>query len=113
VKLDRIKANWASWLQGAVWLVGFASIFAQGFLFRRAILAGKSPLNAFSESRYTVTHVLLNPWISIPFLIALLALLVFSIYAGTNTKCKNANWWFIAALLISLISLVLRLARPH
>jgi hypothetical protein len=106
-----MKKTWAGWLVGLIFLMTLAVIVYETVQAMAASRAGQSPLAAFQATRLLIFHVMANPVAFFAYL-ALLVALLFGIVRQISRKAASANdYWFLAAVLIAIVTLVRNVVR--
>jgi hypothetical protein len=106
-----MKKNWVGWLVGLLFLVTLAVIVYEWVQAMTASPAGQSPLAAFQATQQQIFHIMSNQWVFSAYLVLLLALL-FGVLRQISRKTTSRNdFWFLAALLVALVSLVRNFLR--
>lgn len=108
-----MKKNWVGWLVGLIFLVTLAIIVYEWVQAMTAFRAGQSPLAAFQATQQQIFHIMSNPWVFSAYLVLLLALL-FGVLRQISRKTGSTNdYWFLAALLAAIVTLVRNFVRFH
>lgn len=108
-----MKKHWVGWMVGPIVLVTLAVIVYEWVQAMAAFRAGQSPLAAFQATQQRVFHIMSDPWIFSAYL-ALLVVLIFGVVRQIARKTGSTNdYWFLAALLSAIVTLVRNFVRLH
>lgn len=107
------KTGFVRWVTGGIVLLTLGGFFVRNFLTWNATQSGESPQTAFLNSEQRVTHALLNPWVAVALLFALLLLLGLVVWEGKKKGWKTTNWLFFGTIVVSLVALISRLVHSH
>jgi hypothetical protein len=96
-------------------LFAMASVFfvMQVYDLRKLIRLGYSPHDAVQVTGQHMWHLLLNPFVFIPYVILLAAALWFVLYRRHSGQSIEHERWFAAALIVSMGVLLFHLFRGH
>jgi uncharacterized membrane protein len=105
-----------NWIRSTFWLILLASLGFTVYQYVRIMSAyrsSQSPVAAAKATQQQISHFMANPWLFFPYL-ALLLVLLFYVIRQISRKTGNRNdFWFLAALLVAVVSLVRNFLRFH
>jgi hypothetical protein len=108
-----MNRNWAGWTVGLIFLATLALTVYEYVHGMAAFRSGQSPLAAVQATQQRVFHIMANPWIFSAYLVLLVVLLVPVVRQISSETRSTNDYWFLAALLAAIVTLVRNFVLFH